>query len=265
MILEVVDLKKHFPIRKGLFRKTVDHHRAVDGVSFSVSKGEIVGLVGESGSGKSTTARSVMRLIEPTSGDIRFLGEDFRALSAKRLRQRRQKIQIVFQDPYSSLNPRKTIRQNIGEVLMVHGIVRTVDERDQRVAKVIELVGLSPAVLDRYPHQFSGGQQQRICIARALILEPELIVCDEAVSALDLSVQAQILNLLSDLRRDLGLALLFISHDLSVVRYLCDRVLVMHQGVVVEEGPCGALFESPNHPYTKKLLNSILKADLSAR
>jgi peptide/nickel transport system ATP-binding protein len=256
-ILEVKNLKKFFPMRAGLFSRVASHFKAVDDVSFTIHRGEVLGLVGESGCGKSTTARAAIRLIEPTSGEVSFLGENLLALKGKTLRQRRQKIQMVFQDPYSSLNPRKTIAENVGEVLSVHKLVSSLAEREDRVVEVLSRVGLMADVLPRYPHQFSGGQQQRICIARALICQPELIICDEAVSALDVSVQAQILNLLLDLRQDLGLSFLFISHDLSVVRYLCDQVIVMNGGRIVERGEAAELFANPQHEYTRKLLSAI--------
>lgn len=258
-ILEVKNLKKCFPIRTGFFRRGLSQFKAVDDVSFSIHRGEVLGLVGESGCGKSTTARAAIRLIEPTSGEISFLGEDLLALKGRALRRRRQKIQMVFQDPYSSLNPRKTIAENVGEVLTVHKLVSSSVERDDRVVEALSRVGLMADVLGRYPHQFSGGQQQRICIARALICQPELIICDEAVSALDVSVQAQILNLLLDLRQDLGLSFLFISHDLSVVRYLCDQMVVMHHGRIVERGSAAELFANPQQEYTQRLLSAIPK------
>lgn len=256
-ILEVTDLKKHFPIRSGLLRRNLSYFKAVDGVSFSVGRGEVLGLVGESGCGKSTTARAAIRLIEPTAGSVCFLGEDLLTLKSRELRQRRRKVQMVFQDPYSSLNPRKTIAENVGEVLQVHKLVSSIAERDAAVVEVLQRVGLTADVLRRYPHQFSGGQQQRICIGRALICQPELIICDEAVSALDVSVQAQILNLLLDLRQEFALSFLFISHDLSVVRYLCDQVAVMHRGQIVERGSAERVFSDPQQEYTKQLLRAV--------
>jgi ABC-type oligopeptide transport system ATPase subunit len=213
--------------------------------------------VGESGSGKSTAARTAIRLVEPTAGEIHFLGKDLMSLTKEQLRTERPKVQMVFQDPYASLNPRQTIGESIGEGLSYHGLVKNKSEERERVAEVLSLIGLSTMVMDRYPHQFSGGQQQRICIGRAIAMNPRLIVCDEAVSALDVSVQAQILNLLADLKEKLGLSYLFISHDLSVIRHICDYVLVMHKGKVVESAPVEELFENPQEEYTKALLSAI--------
>ncbi|MCH9625130.1 MAG: Oligopeptide transport ATP-binding protein OppF [Chlamydiales bacterium] len=255
-LIEVKNLKKYFPIRRGIFRSTVGNIKAVDNISFSVGHKEVVGLVGGSGSGKTTAGLATIRLIEPTEGEIRFLGEDFRKASPKQLRRLRQKVQMVFQDPLASLNPRKTILENVGEALLFHKSVHTRSEQIDHVVKILQKVSIHPSALNQYPHQFSGGQQQRISIGRALILRPKLIVCDEVTSALDLSIQAQVLNLLNELKKSDGLSYLFISHDLSVVRHLCDRILVMHQGKIVEEGVTEAIFEDPKHSYTKQLLKA---------
>jgi len=258
-LFEVKHLKKFFPIRRGLLRRTVDEVRAVDDVSFSIYPGEIVGIVGESGCGKSTTARTALRLIEPSSGDIQFLGEDFCALQGRNLAKLRQHLQMVFQDPLASLNPRKNILDNIGEALLYHRIVANKQQQTDYVASILKKIGLPTSALGLYPHQFSGGQQQRISIGRAIAMQPKLVILDEAVSALDLSVQAQILNLLYSLKETLGLSYLFISHDLSVIRCLCDRVLVMHQGKIVEENITEKLFSQPQHPYTQRLLEALPK------
>lgn len=258
-LLKVNNLKKYFPILKGVFRRQIGQVKAVDDISFEIYEGEIVGMVGESGSGKSTAGRTAIRLIEPTAGEITFLGANFRTLSPKQLRQARQKVQMVFQDPLASLNPRKTLLDNIGEALLYHHVVRTRKDQIERTAEILNKIGLSPSIMGNYPHQFSGGQQQRISIGRAIALQPKLVICDEAVSALDLSVQAQILNLLYDLKQSLKLSYLFISHDLSVVKSLCNRVLVMYKGNIVESGPVEKIFNFPQHPYTQLLLDSIPK------
>ncbi len=258
-LLTVKNLKKHFPIRRGIFRRHIGDVKAVDGVSFTVHEGEVVGLVGESGSGKSTVGRTVIRLTEPTQGEIEFLGEDFCAISQKKLRPLRKKMQMVFQDPLASLNPRKTVLENVGEPLLFHKQVASREEQIEEVKKILAKIGIPSSTLNHYPHQFSGGQQQRLSIGRAIGLRPKLIICDEAVSALDLSVQAQILNLLQDLKHSHKLSYLFISHDLSVVRHFCDRILVMYRGKIVEEGPSEAIFTDPKHPYTQLLLASIPK------
>ena len=230
----------------------------MDGVDFTIEQGETFGLVGESGSGKSTTARACIRLIEPTAGTIQFNGEDVLSFDRKKLKAFRRDVQIVFQDPYSSLNPRKSIRESIGEAVRFYRLVEEWDLTDY-VAEILTNVGLSPDIMRRYPHEISGGQQQRICIGRAFALKPKMIICDEAVSALDVSVQAQILNLLMELKEQYGLTYLFISHDLSVVRYFCDHVLVMNQGRIVERGEAEEIFRNPQDPYTRELVEAIPK------
>jgi ABC-type oligopeptide transport system ATPase subunit len=261
-LLEVHDLVKEFGRTGGLLRPA-SLVRAVDRVSFSIDEGETFGLVGESGSGKTTTGRCILRLIEPTSGQVRFKGEDVLAFSASRMRTARRDMQIVFQDPYSSLNPRMRVGTIVEEPLVIHGIGSKA-ERRARVAELFELVGLDPSQLTRYPHQFSGGQRQRIGLARALALNPSLIIADEPVSALDVSVQAQVVNLLMDLQQRLKLTYLFIAHDLRLVRHICDRVAVMYLGRIVEMGPTERLFAAPAHPYTRALLSAIPVPDPNA-
>ncbi len=255
-LLRVEGLTKHFPVTRGVLGRTVGYVRAVDDVSFEVARGETLALVGESGSGKTTVGRSILRLIEPTAGCVTFDGIDVRNAGADELRRLRRSMQIVFQDPYSSLNPRMRVIDLIGEALEVHGIA-TGAEVEKRVADLLTRVGLSPSVINRYPHEFSGGQRQRIGVARALALEPKLIVCDEPVSALDVSIQAQVVNLLKALGRELELSYLFIAHDLSVVRHLSHRVAVMYLGEIVEIAPTDRLFATPAHPYTRALLSAI--------
>jgi oligopeptide transport system ATP-binding protein len=257
-LLEVRDLVKHFPATRGLLsRREPATVRAVDGVSFELAKGESLGLVGETGSGKTTIARLVAGLLPATSGSIRLLGEEVQGASAARLRRLRREVQMVFQDPYSSLNPRKTAGSMVAAPLEIHGLAAGRAERRARVEELMERVGLSPEHYNRYPHEFSGGQRQRIGIARALALRPRLVLADEPVSALDVSIQAQILNLLRDLRRDLGLTLVLISHDLSVVRHMCDRVAVMHRGRIVELAESDRLYAEPQHEYTRTLLAAV--------
>ncbi|MEZ5229066.1 MAG: ABC transporter ATP-binding protein [Acidimicrobiales bacterium] len=255
-LLEVRDLQKHFPIHKGLLQRTVGHVRAVDGVSFDIARGSTLALVGESGCGKTTTGRVILRLIEATGGNVRFDGTDLASLDKHQLRELRKRIQIIFQDPYSSLDPRMTAADIVGEGLEIHGIATGQAQLD-RVADLLERVGLSRRDLRKFPHQFSGGQRQRIGVARALATSPDLIVCDEAVSALDVSVQAQVLNLLKDLQAELGVSYLFITHDLNVVRYIADRVAVMYLGQIVELADTEQLFTDPQHPYTKSLLSAV--------
>lgn len=255
-LLQVEQLKKYFPITGGVFSRTVGHVKAVDDVSFHINKGESLGLVGESGCGKSTIGRTILRLQEKTSGNVLFKGEDIYKLPKNELRNLRPKIQIIFQDPYSSLNPRVKVGDAIGEALLDHGLVSH-RELKERVLETMNICGLASYQYNRYPHEFSGGQRQRIGIARALIMNPEFIVADEPVSALDVSIQAQIINLLSDLKDDKGLTYLFISHDLSVVEHLCDRVGVMYLGSMVEIATKRELFSNPLHPYTKALMSAI--------
>jgi oligopeptide transport system ATP-binding protein len=260
LLLEVTDLIKHYPLRSGILRRRVGTVHAVDGVSFSLGVGETLGLVGESGCGKSTVARSVLRLVEPTSGSIQIDGQDITHLSKTELRPVRRSMQIVFQDPFASLNPRMTAGDIVGEPLSVHGLAAGRDKQE-RVAKLFEQVGLRPDQMKNYPHQFSGGQRQRICIARALALGPRLIVCDEPVSALDVSIQAQVINLLIDLQREQNFSYLFIAHDLAVVAHISHRVAVMYLGRIVEIADKGELFKNPRHPYTQALLASVPVAD----
>ncbi len=260
-VLRVEHLKKYYPIRSGAFHKSGGAVRACDDVSFELYPGETLGIVGESGCGKSTAMQSLIRLVEPTGGKVWLDGKDFLALRGNELKQARQKIKLIFQDPYSSLNPRMTVRELIGEPLDIAGACASRGERDRRVLETMEQVGLDKSYADRYPHEFSGGQRQRIGIARAIVLRPDVVICDEPVSALDVSIQAKIVNLLRKLQRELGVSYLFISHDLGVVRHIADRVLVMYLGRVVEEADAAELFERPAHPYTQALLASVPHAD----
>jgi oligopeptide/dipeptide ABC transporter ATP-binding protein len=261
-LVEVRDLVKHFPITQGvLFQRQRGAVRAVDGIDLDVMRGETLGLVGETGCGKSTTARMLVRLLAPTSGSIRFEGRDVAAAKGAELKALRREAQIIFQDPYASLNPRKTVGSIIGEPFRIHGLKGDGDERKHAVQELMDRVGLNPEHYNRYPHEFSGGQRQRIGVARAIALEPKLIVADEPVSALDVSIQAQVLNLLRGLQRDLGLTIVFIAHDLSVVRHMCDRVAVMYLGKVVELASSERLYAHPRHPYTGALMSAVPVAD----
>ena len=255
-LLDVKDLKKYFPIRGGVLNRVVNNVKAVNGISFDVHKGEVVGLVGESGSGKTTVGRTLLRLEEATAGEVRFDGHDIMALRREEMRAYRKRMQIIFQDPYASLNPREKIRTVIGHALALHNIGAP-SERDDRVVALLQQVGLSADYLDRFPHEFSGGQRQRIGIARALAVNPDFVVADEPVSALDVSIQAQVINLLDDLRSEFDLTMLFIAHDLAVVEHICDRVIVMYLGRIMEIAPATALYNTPAHPYTQALLSAV--------
>jgi oligopeptide/dipeptide ABC transporter ATP-binding protein len=264
-LLEVKGLTKHFALHADIYSKLAGRKtqtlKAVDGVSFHIKQGETLGFVGESGCGKSTTARLITRLIEPTSGEVKLRGEDLLSLSPSQMRTTRKDVQLVFQDPYSSLNPRKTIMHILSRPMEIHGLTRTWAEKRGRVLDLLRRVGLGVEHIDRYPHEFSGGQRQRIAIARALSVDPVLVIGDEPVSALDVSIQAQILNLFRDLQQELGLTYLLIAHDLSVIRHISDRVAVMYVGKIVETGPAGPLFADPLHPYTKALMAAVPEAD----
>jgi len=256
-LLEVADLVKHFPVKRGvLVDRTVDHVKAVDGISFSISRGQTLGLVGESGSGKSTACRAILGLTKPTSGSIRFEGSEIAGLSRRAMRPYRREMQMIFQDPYASLNPRKRVGHIVGDPLKRQRVASG-SELKKRVQELLDRVGLSPEHYNRYPHEFSGGQRQRIGIARALALQPKLVICDEPVSALDVSIQAQIINLLDDLQDEFGLTYLFVAHDIGVVRHISDRIAVMNQGKIVEEGSADQVCERPVDPYTKKLLAAV--------
>ena len=259
-LLEVRNLKKYFPLRGGLFKRHVGDIKAVDGVSFRITAGESFGLVGESGSGKTTIGKTILRLVEPTDGDILFEGQNLCALSPEEMRRRRADMQMIFQNPYSSLNPRMKVKDIVAEPMVIHNRANG-RALDNNVRHLVKLVGLMEDHLYRYPHEFSGGQRQRIAIARALALEPKMLILDEPTSALDVSVQAQVLNLLLNLQKRLGLTYLFISHDLSVIRYMCDRVAVVYLGRIMEIGDVGTIFENPAHPYTRALLSAMPEPD----
>ncbi len=264
IILGVQSLKKYFSIRRGFFQRVAGWVKAVDGVSFEIEQGKTLGLVGESGCGKTTVARLILKLLEPDEGKIIFQGSDISEFTEKDMKPHRKEIQIVFQDPFGSLNPRMTIGLSIEEGLRILGI-KSGRSRKERLEKLLKMVGMSPDSADRYPHEFSGGQRQRICIARALSVDPSLVICDEPISALDVSIQAQIINLLKDLQDRLGLSYLFISHDLNVVGYLCNTIYVMYKGQIMESAPAEELFENPCHPYTMSLLSAILDPEPGKR
>jgi ABC-type oligopeptide transport system ATPase subunit len=261
ILLEVKNLKTWFPVRRGILQRTVGHVKAVDDVSFFVRRGETLGLVGESGCGKTTVGRTILRLIPNSGGSVRFDGRDVFAANALDLRRLRREMQIIFQDPGGSLNPRMRVGRIIGEPLEVHGLTKSADETRVRVEELLVKCGLWKQAADRYPHEFSGGQRQRIGIARALSLEPRLIVCDEPTSALDVSIQSQILNLLGDLQDEMGLSYLFISHDMAVIHHICDRIAVMYNGKIVEEGSRDEIINAPKHEYTQALLSAVPEAD----
>ncbi|MFT7465340.1 MAG: oligopeptide transport system ATP-binding protein [Pseudohongiellaceae bacterium] len=264
-LLSVRGLKKYFPVRKGLLARVVAQVKAVDDISFDVAPGETLGLVGESGCGKTTAGRSILRLIEPTAGQVDFDGVSVSDSGGSELRALRRHMQIIFQDPYASLNPRMSVSEIVGEGMVIHKLIDSRRDLEQRVRELLNQVGLDPNYVNRYPHEFSGGQRQRVGIARALSLDPKFIVCDEAVSALDVSIQAQVINLLMDLRDERGLSFLFVAHDLSVVRHISHRVAVMYLGRIVELAPTRELFAKPCHPYTKALLSAVPRADPKAK
>ena len=261
VLLEVKNLRTWFPVRKGLLQRTVGHFKAVDDVSFNIARGETLGLVGESGCGKTTVGRTILRLIQATGGEVRFEGKSVFAAGALELRSLRRQMQIIFQDPGGSLNPRMRVGNIIGEPLEVHGMTKSADETRERVEELLVKCGMWKQAADRYPHEFSGGQRQRIGIARALSLNPKLIVCDEPTSALDVSIQSQILNLLKDLQAEFGLSYLFISHDMAVIHHICDRIAVMYNGKIVEEGSRADVIERPTQTYTKALLSAVPEPD----
>jgi oligopeptide/dipeptide ABC transporter ATP-binding protein len=260
-LLEVKNLKVHFPVKRGMFGRAHEFVKAVDDVSFSIAPGETLGLVGESGCGKTTLGRAIVRLVEPTEGSIFLNGVDITPLEGAALRAQRRTLQIIFQDPYGSLNPRMTVEDVVGEALDIHGLAENKSARQKRIAELLKAVGLDSAYAQRYPHEFSGGQRQRIGIARALAVEPKLIVCDEPVSALDVSVQAQIINLLQDLQQQRGIAYLFIAHDLAVVEHISRRVMVMYLGKIVELAEAKAIIQAPKHPYTQALISAVPEVD----